>query len=69
MQHTEQTPCRDCGSTRTWMARQVVHHGACPHYGRRLDALDRSQRNLFEHPDLVELDLFAAAWYEDFWVH
>ncbi|GAA4929152.1 hypothetical protein [Actinomycetospora succinea] len=51
------------------MARQVVHHGACPHYGRRLDALDRSQRNLFEHPDLVELDLFAAAWYEDFWVH
>ncbi|GAA4906722.1 hypothetical protein EV188_103463 [Actinomycetospora succinea] len=46
------------------MARQVVHHGACPHYGRGRNTLDRGERLLFSHPDLIDIDLFAAAWYE-----
>lgn len=55
--------CHYCHSQRNWKLSPVQHEDGCPTGGRRPQRLGPSERTLFDHPDVVELDLHVTAWY------
>ena len=55
--------CAYCHAVRPGRLAPVAHDTACPTASRAPVHLDRDERLFFRHPDLVELDLLAAAWW------
>lgn len=55
--------CSYCSAARPGRLSPVPHRADCPTGARARRRLDRDEAVLFRHPDLVELDLAAAAWW------
>jgi hypothetical protein len=55
--------CTYCHAPRPGRLTPVAHTEDCPTGARPTRYLDPDERLFFRHPDLVELDLLAAAWW------
>jgi hypothetical protein len=55
--------CSFCYAIRPGRLSPVPHRAGCPTGSRAPRRLDRDEALFFRHPDLVELDLAAAAWW------
>ena len=55
--------CTYCHAVRPGRLTPVAHSEDCPTASRPAIHLDRDERLFFRHPDLIELDLAAAAWW------
>lgn len=57
--------CSYCDAVRPGRLAPVAHSTGCPTASITPVHLDRDERLFFRHPDLVELDLAAAAWWPE----
>ena len=55
--------CSYCDAVRPGRLAPAAHRRDCPTATRAGGRLDDAGRLFFGHPDLVELDLFCAAWW------